>query len=115
MDFGLFVFWGGLVSLFLAAALLADLDLDRMRANAPASRGIRAKDTPASVPRGWKLLHTVRRGCETVKVWNIEGRAKGDGRHALTVERKDSQCRDCMSCVNEALAWMQQQGRLGSA
>jgi hypothetical protein len=115
MDLELFVFWGGLVSLLIVAALLADLDLNRMRARTPSCRGSAEKDSSASAPSGWKLLHTVRRGRETARVWSIEGRAKGDVGHALTVERKDSQCRDCMSCVNEALEWLQQQERLESA
>jgi hypothetical protein len=115
MDLGLVaIFWGGMVILFLVAALLSDLDVDRMRARTT-RREIAVKGTSPTAPSGWRLVHTARRGCETVMVWSIEGRTHGDARHALTVERTNSQCRDCMSCVNDAIHWMQQQGHLGRA
>jgi hypothetical protein len=115
MNPALFVFWGGLVSLILVATLLADLDLNRMRARAPSSGATAAKDASGSVPSGWKLVHTIRRGAETVRVWNIEEQTHGDARHALTVERKDSRCGDCMACVNDAIDWMQRQEQSAGA
>ena len=111
MDLGFFVFWGGFAILFLIAASLRYLDLNRMRARTT-QRGVAAKSASATAPGEWKLVHTARRGCAKVMVWRIEGCSNSDGRHTLTVERKNSECRDCIFCVNEAIHWMQQHGRL---
>jgi hypothetical protein len=109
MDPGFFIFWGGFASLFLVAAFLRYLDVDRMRARA-GRRGVAAKSASPTAPGERKLVHTARRGRAKIMVWRIEGGRNGDGRHTLTVEGKNGECRDCISCVNEAIHWMQQHG-----
>jgi hypothetical protein len=64
-----------------------------------------------SVAGGWKLLHTARRGRAKIMVFGAEDSRKSDGRYTLAVERRGSKCRDCMSCVNEAVEWMEDRGK----
>ena len=107
MDLGFFVFWGGFALLFLIAAFLRYLDVSRMRARGT-HRAVAAKSV---TPTGeWKLVHTARRGRAKILAWRIEGCRDKDGQHILTVERENSECRDCISCVNDAIHWIQQHG-----
>ena len=110
MDLGVFAFWGGLAVLFLIAAFLRYLQADRTPARTD-HRGVAAKGASPTAPGEWKLVHTARRGRAEIIVWRSEGCRDSDGRHTLTVERKNSECRDCISCVNEAIHWMQQHGQ----
>ncbi len=110
MDLGIFVFWVGLAVLFLIAALLRYLEADRMAVRAD-RREVAAKTASPTALGEWKLVHTARRGRAKIMVWRSEGCRDSEGRHTLTVERKNSECRDCISCVNEAIHWMQQHGQ----
>jgi hypothetical protein len=97
------------VPTFLIAVFLRYLHADRTPARTD-RRGVAAKKASPAAPE-WKLVHTARRGRAKIMVWRSEGCRDSDGRHTLTVEPKNSECRDCISCVNEAIHWMQQHGR----
>jgi hypothetical protein len=111
MDLAIWIMWGGVVTFFLIAGLLSDLDSMGMR---PTSGRHDVADEAArpTALGGPKLLHTTRRGRAKIMVWRAEGSKTSDERYTLAVDRKDGECRDCMSCVNEAVQWMEHRGKL---
>lgn len=111
MDLAIWILWGGAVMSFLVATLVGDLGAAGMRPTT-AHRPIAAGGADPTAAGEAELLHTRRRGRARVMVWRAASSAKHAERYVLGVERRSRECRDCMSCVNEAVEWMDRRREL---
>ena len=135
-----FVFWAGIGSLILISFILRYHERERMafRAFSAQVAGTRAepvisphraapvgrKDTAAVqwnpfylTVEGWQPVHKARRETAETVVWRIdrcpgaEGDDGADWNYAVTVDRVDRRCGDCVACMNEAIGWIHENER----
>ena len=131
------IFWGGIGSLILSSFILRYLAGERMAfrfysAKAEATQAdrdivphraepVRRDDAPAAqwspfalTVEGWRPVHKARRETAETVVWRMDrcdGADGADWAYAVTVDRVDRRCGDCVACMNDAIRWIQDHER----
>lgn len=118
MSFEVIFFWGGLALLLVAAWFLKSLkgertgtDVSARYAGAKAASPAQHRDVrpaPAAIPRGFKLIRSIRRGSVEVAICLSETAAAAAPQYIVAVNQNQAACGDCNSCLNEAISWIQQ-------
>jgi hypothetical protein len=138
-----FIIWAGIGSLILISFILRYLKRELMafRVFSAQAAGTRAEpvisphraaavgrnDTAATqwnplgfTVEGWQPVHKTRRGTAETVVWRIDrcpGAEGGDGAdwdYAVTVDRVDRRCAECVSCTNEGIRWILEHERVAA-
>ncbi len=116
------IFWGGIGSLILSSFILRYLVGERDRDIVPhRAKPVRRDDAPAAqwspfalTVEGWRPVHKARHETAETVVWRMDrcdGANRADWAYAVTVDRVDRRCGDCVACMNDAIRWIQDHER----